>query len=101
MRANKQMNSFCRELRRRVRKYLDDGKHRKEFEEWYLEKYGKPYQWRKGELSMGVRCLCWNCGREIRDTEPIYEINEELWCEQCADPYADDKPDCDHDEESL
>lgn len=50
---------------------------------------------------MGVRCLCWNCGREIHDTEPIYEVNEELWCEQCADPSADDKPDCAYDEESL
>lgn len=50
---------------------------------------------------MGVRCLCWNCGREIHDTEPIYEVNEELWCEKCADPSADDKPDCAYDEESL
>lgn len=35
---------------------------------------------------MGVRCLCWNCGKEIHDTDSIHEVNEELWCEQCAAP---------------
>ncbi len=47
------MNSFCRELRRRVRRYYADRGHRREFEEWYLQKYGKPYQWKKGS---DVRC---------------------------------------------
>lgn len=41
-------NSFSRELRRRVRNYLNDREHREEFETWYLQKYGKPYQWKKG-----------------------------------------------------
>jgi len=41
------MNSFCRELRRRVRRYYADREHRKEFEEWYFQKYGKQYQWKK------------------------------------------------------
>lgn len=41
------MNSFSRELARRVRRYLDIKEHREEFEEWYLKKYGKPYQWKK------------------------------------------------------
>lgn len=44
----KQTVSFCRDLRRRVRRYLDTPAHRREFEEWYLQKYGKPYQWKKG-----------------------------------------------------
>lgn len=43
----KQLNRFCRMLRRTVRRYLDDKKHRKEFEKWYLDKYGKPYEWKK------------------------------------------------------
>ena len=43
----KQLNSFCRMLRRTVRRYLDDKKHRKDFEKWYLDKYGKPYKWKK------------------------------------------------------
>lgn len=46
--VQKRLNSFARELRRRVRKYLDDREHRREFEEWFLQKYGKPYQWKKG-----------------------------------------------------
>ncbi len=47
MDAEKRMNSFARELHRRVRRYLDDKEHRKEFEEWCLEKYGSSYQWKK------------------------------------------------------
>ena len=35
---------------------------------------------------MSVRCLCWNCGREITVDEEIVEANEELWCEDCAAP---------------
>ena len=32
---------------------------------------------------MKVKCLCWNCGREIYSTESVHEINEELWCDEC------------------
>ena len=49
---------------------------------------------------MCVRCLCWNCGREIAKDEEIVEVNEELWCEDCAAP-AIGKPDNDYDEESV
>ena len=35
---------------------------------------------RKEKSQMEVKCLCWNCGREILSEEPIYEVNEELWC---------------------
>jgi|GEM_PF-6582536 DNA-directed RNA polymerase subunit RPC12/RpoP len=49
---------------------------------------------------MSVRCLCWNCGREITVDEEIVEVNEELWCEECAAP-AIGKPDNDYDEKSL
>jgi hypothetical protein len=45
--VQKRLNSFCRNLRRTVRCYLDDPEHRQEFEDWYLRKYGKPYQWKK------------------------------------------------------
>ncbi len=36
-------------------------------------------------------CLCWNCGREIEDLSEIAEINEELWCEECAGGNLDEK----------
>lgn len=34
-------------LAQRVREYFTDEGHRKEFESWYEQKYGKPYQWEK------------------------------------------------------
>ena len=37
---------------------------------------------------MSVKCLCWNCGGEIHDDEPIHEVNEELWCEDCFNPQS-------------
>lgn len=30
-----------------VREYFTDEGHRKEFEDWYLKEYGKPYHWEK------------------------------------------------------
>ena len=33
-------------LAQEVREYFKDPEHRKEFERWYLEKYGKPYEWK-------------------------------------------------------
>lgn len=35
-----------------------------------------------------VKCLCWNCGREILSDEVVHFVNEELWCEGCAFPDA-------------
>lgn len=49
--SHKRMNSFCRELMRKVRQYYSNGEHRKEFEEWYLQKYGKPYEWKKNGIN--------------------------------------------------
>lgn len=34
-------------LAQRVRDYFKDSNHRKEFEQWYLKKYGTPYEWAK------------------------------------------------------
>lgn len=34
-------------LVQRVRDYFKDSNHRKEFEQWYLKKYGTPYEWAK------------------------------------------------------
>lgn len=31
-----------------------------------------------------VKCLCWNCGREIYEEDDTYNINEEIWCSHCA-----------------
>lgn len=30
-----------------VRKSLQDPEERKDFEEWYFKKYGKPYEWKR------------------------------------------------------
>lgn len=34
-------------LARRVREYFTDEEHRKEFEDWYRQRTGKEYTWRK------------------------------------------------------
>lgn len=34
-------------LAQRVRAYFTDEQHRREFEDWYLKKYGIPYSWKK------------------------------------------------------
>ena len=47
--AQLRLNSFCWDLQNRVRDYLRDPEHRREFEEWYLQQYGKPYQWKTGK----------------------------------------------------
>ncbi|MBO5511256.1 MAG: hypothetical protein J6B24_05940 [Clostridia bacterium] len=39
--------TLARALVRTVRAYYRDPAHRAEFEAWYLERYGKPYQWNK------------------------------------------------------
>lgn len=39
--------TLARALVRTVQAYYRDPAHRAEFEAWYLEKYGKPYQWNK------------------------------------------------------
>ena len=33
-------------LAQTVTEYLKDAQHRREFEEWYRQKYGKDYEWR-------------------------------------------------------
>ena len=33
-------------LARKVEAYFQDEEHRKQFEEWYRQKYGKDYEWR-------------------------------------------------------
>ena len=30
-------------------------------------------------------CLCWNCGRPIRDRNDIKMLNDEIWCAECAE----------------
>lgn len=37
--------AFASLLARSVREFFQDEQHRKEFEEWYLKKYGKSYVW--------------------------------------------------------
>ena len=29
--------------------------------------------------------ICWNCGKEIRMHDTKFFINEEIWCESCAE----------------
>ena len=37
---------FAFVLAKRVEKYFQDDEHKRQFEEWYREKYGKEYEWR-------------------------------------------------------
>lgn len=37
---------FCTILAKKVEDYFRDETHRKQFEEWYKQKYGKEYEWR-------------------------------------------------------
>jgi len=39
----KQMKPLARELSRICIEYFKDPEHQKEFEEWYIKKYGKEY----------------------------------------------------------
>ena len=41
-----QAKAFALLLAQEVREYFKDPEHRKEFERWYLKKYGKPYVWK-------------------------------------------------------
>ncbi len=41
-----QAKAFASLLTRSVREFFQDEQHRKEFEEWYLKKYGKSYEWK-------------------------------------------------------
>ena len=38
-------------LARTVTQYLDNEEHRRDFEEWYFDKYGVKYQWKNGGVS--------------------------------------------------
>lgn len=33
-----------------------------------------------------VKCLCWNCGREIAVDEKTFFVNDEIWCSDCCQP---------------
>ncbi len=37
---------LCKLLVEKVSQYLQDEEHRKEFEKWYFQKYGKKYKWK-------------------------------------------------------
>lgn len=51
------INVFCRSLAECVKNYLRDPVHRKEFEDWYFEKHGKPYVWKKAEFDEEGRVI--------------------------------------------
>lgn len=38
---------FARYIARAVQDYFKDDEHKREFEEYYLEKYGREYHWKK------------------------------------------------------
>ncbi len=38
--------AVCSILVEKVNQYFKDPKHRKAFEEWYRQRYGKEYEWR-------------------------------------------------------
>lgn len=39
-------SALCSLLAERVKAYFQDPEHRKEFGDWYKQKYGKDYEWR-------------------------------------------------------
>ena len=41
-----QAKAFSLLLARSVREFFKDGANRKQFESWYEQKYGKPYEWK-------------------------------------------------------
>lgn len=41
-----QAKAFSSLLARSVREYFKDENHRKEFEHWYEQRYGEPYEWK-------------------------------------------------------
>ena len=41
-----QAKAFASLLARSVREYFRNEQHRKEFEDWYMKKYGRPYVWK-------------------------------------------------------
>ena len=41
-----QAKAFALLLAQEVREYFKDPEHRKEFEQWYLKKYGELYVWK-------------------------------------------------------
>lgn len=45
--ASGQAASLGLSLLRRVESYFQDKQHRREFETWFLKKYGKPYVWKQ------------------------------------------------------
>lgn len=45
-----QAKAFASLLARSVREFFQNERHRKEFEEWYLKKYGTPYVWKTTNL---------------------------------------------------
>lgn len=48
---------FARYIAQDIREYLKTEEHRKEFEEYYFEKYGEKYVWKVGFLEWKNRCL--------------------------------------------
>lgn len=30
-----------------------------------------------------TKCICWNCGSDIDEEDPVYDVNGEIWCEDC------------------
>ena len=39
--------NFGHSLAKKIATYLEDPEHRREFEQWYFEKYGHAYIWKK------------------------------------------------------
>lgn len=74
-------------LARTVSKFLEDKANRDEFEKWYFETYGINHVWKKrSERISNVKCLCWNCGKEIMLSDSTTFVNDEIWCSDCANP---------------
>lgn len=47
MEVTEELRSVCFMIAKAVQRYMVDEEHRKEFERWYEERYGRKYEWRK------------------------------------------------------
>lgn len=55
-----------------------------------LKTIGQDYSAYREPDENPVVCLCWNCGKEIRKNDNQNLVNEEIWCDECANDGTND-----------
>ncbi len=62
-----QAKAFSSLLARSVREFFKDETNRKQFESWYEQKYGTPYQWKPTTLPLFADMVGWEIPTEYVD----------------------------------